>query len=511
MKKNSVVYAHKKHLIIRVMLLLIIFLQCTFAYAKVYRGTITGGFHCGGFLNLCLDAAEPVANSCSDNLQKWYERDPYLSYRGIVEVNLIVNCFQCNQGGEPIKIGGWWSSGTQYPKYSCYTISKKDLGDPDCKNSREGNPCDAATGNKFQEEVDYHSNTLNFVRYYNSLYESESVLGKQWTHHPSLTIADSIKINRPDGKVLEFTNETGAWKSDADITDTLTPIGLSWAYKTHNDDIETYNEDGQLLSITSRSGKTTLYTYTIDHKLEQVTDPFGRSLNFSYDSLGRLITLTTPDNTQIHYVYDDITNNLISVIYPDNTPGDLNDNPRKIYLYENANFPHHLTGMTNENQLRYATWAYNNNGLAILSERANGTEKVEMLYNNDTTTVTDALGHIKTYTFETHYDIVKPKTIQSHYNDGKQLVTKTYHYYPENGWVKEIIDYNGHITYYEYNSRGLITLETQAKGTPDEYHIVTTWHPNYRLPATRSYPDKTVRYDYDNNGQLTATHTTANP
>ncbi|MCU7937922.1 MAG: hypothetical protein KZQ64_04335 [gamma proteobacterium symbiont of Bathyaustriella thionipta] len=376
----------------------------------------------------------------------------------------------------------------------------------------DGNPCDAASGNKFQTEIDYKSSSFNFVRYYNSLYATQSDLGNQWTHHylGSLTIGETIQVHRPNGKILKFINNADTWLSDADIKETLTPVGLNWEYKTNNDTIETYNDVGQLQTITTRDGKTTHFTFNAIGLLEQISGPYGRTLGFIYDTSNRLITLTTPENTQIHYAYSDVNNHMISVTYPDNTPGDLTDNPQKIYHYEDAIYPNHLTGITDENGIRYATYAYNYPGLAILTEHANQAEKVELVYNADgTTTVTDALGRIKTYTFETHYGLRKPTSIQYTYNDGQQLITKTqsYLYYPENGWLKQITDYEGYITYYEYNTRGLITLETQAKGTLEEYSITTTWHPNYRLPASRTYPDRTETYSYDSTGQLINTLT----
>jgi len=394
-------------------------------------------------------------------------------------------------------------------------VSQKAFGTSDCSNSIEGNPCDASTVNKFQSEVDYTSNSLNFIRYYISLDETQSVLGKQWTHHylASLTISESIKVNRHDGKVLEFYNDLGNWVSDADIIETLTQVGSNWIFKTSDDSIESYNNNGQLLSIKSRNGKVTQFTYNANGLLEQVTGHYGRTFGFSYDVSNRLITLTTAENTQIQYSYDDVTNNLISVTYPDDTPGDLNDNPGKIYHYEDTNFPHHLTGITDENNIRYASWAYNDSGLVILSEHANSAEKVDLVYNlNETTTVTDALGRIKTYTFENYYGLRKPSSIQYDYHDGTQAVTKSkiYTYYPENGQVKEINDYNGNVTYFEYNSRGLVTLKTQAKDTPEQYTVTTSWHPEYRLPESRTYPDRTETYSYDSNGRLIKTHTSSN-
>ncbi len=402
----------------------------------------------------------------------------------------------------------------EYPTYcnmrgSCFN-DDKNMGSIDCP-SKVGNPCNASTGNKFQVEVDYQSNSLGFIRYYNSFTDSQSTLGNQWRHsyHGSLTIDDRIKVNRPDGKILEYKNLSDVWTPDADIKDTLTSVNTNWEYKTTDHTIETYNSDGQLLKIETIDRRITQYHYN-NGQLELITDPYGRTLTFIYDNSNRLSTLTTPENTQIHYLYDEL-DNLVQVIYPDLTPNDLNDNPRKQYHYENTRYPRRLTGITDENNNRYATWAYNINGLAILSEHANSAEKVALVYNTDeTTTVTDALGRIKTYTFETHYGLRKPTTIQYSYNDGKQLITKTktYTYYPENGQVKEVTDYNGNITYFEYNERGLITLETQAMGTPDEYFISTTWHSEYRLPATRTYPDRTETYSYNSKGQLINTQIT---
>lgn len=362
--------------------------------------------------------------------------------------------------------------------------------------------------------MDYSSNSINFVRYYNSLFESQSVLGKQWKHNylASLTIAETIiQVNRQDGKILEFHNESGIWMSDADVTETLAQVDSTWEFKTTDDRIERYNDRGQLLSSTSRNSQVTQYHYNANDLLAQITGPFGRTLGFAYDISRRLISLTTAENTQIHYSYD-TNNNLISVTYPDNTPGNLTDNPYKIYHYEDVNFPHHLTGITNENGIRYATWSYNNNGLAILSEHANSAEKVELVYNSDgTTTVTNSLGQVKTYTFETQYGIRKPGSIRYDYDDGQQAVVKTqaYTYYSENGQLKTVTDYNDYVTYFEYNSRGLVTLKTLAQGTTEEYTISTTWHQDYRLPAARIYPDKTEIYNYDSYGRLMTTQTTA--
>jgi hypothetical protein len=42
----------------------------------------------------------------------------------------------------------------------------------------------------------------------------------------------------------------------------------------------------------------------------------------------------------------------------DATPADQNDDPTRVYHYEDPRFPHHLSGLTDENSGRFATWAY---------------------------------------------------------------------------------------------------------------------------------------------------------
>ena len=98
--------------------------------------------------------------------------------------------------------------------------------------------------------------------------------------------------------------------------------------------------------------------------------------------------------------------------YPDDTPLDESDNPVRYYLYEDPNFPHALTGIVDENNVRFATWAYDAQGRAILSEHAGGADRVELSYNADgSTTVTDALGAARAYGFTTLQGVVKPTSV----------------------------------------------------------------------------------------------------
>lgn len=45
------------------------------------------------------------------------------------------------------------------------------------------------------------------------------------------------------------------------------------------------------------------------------------------------------------------------------------------YHYEKTQYPNLLTGITNENAVRFVTWTYDDKGLAISSKNANETNK----------------------------------------------------------------------------------------------------------------------------------------
>jgi len=68
---------------------------------------------------------------------------------------------------------------------------------------------------------------------------------------------------------------------------------------------------------------------------------------------GKLSSVT--DGLGVEYVYEfEVNDNLVAVLYPDATPNDVADNPRRIYHYENTQYPNHLVGIPDENGDYYA-------------------------------------------------------------------------------------------------------------------------------------------------------------
>ena len=306
--------------------------------------------------------------------------------------------------------------------------------------------------------------------------------------------------------------------------------------------MERYNSNGRLISITDRSGRTQTLTYsctTVSAScpvvtpasiapaaglLIRVSDYAGRSLSFTYNAKFQLTTLTDPAGHVTRYGYD-TDGNLATVTYPDDTPADLIDNPKKTYLYgelthtANVSQPHALTGVLDENQVRYATYRYDASGTAISTELAGGVDKYQLTYALNSTSVTDPLNSVYSTSLQTLLGVLKP-TGQSQPAGSGCAASASALGYDANGNVARRTDFNGNVSCYAYDlSRNLetIRLEGLASGsscpadlsayTPpagsQERKISTQWHPTFRLPIKVTEPGLETTYSYNDKGEVT--------
>jgi len=390
----------------------------------------------------------------------------------------------------------------------------------------KGNPINIGTGNKFQIELDYTSpikGGLQYRRYYNSFgrgLKTRYSLG--WSADYWQRISQTINPNfatvtRPDGRILQFEFRDNSWIKDPDVVEKLEEITdgkgnrTGWLLTTADDTVEEYAIDGvgRPIKITDRNGFATTLEYNLSvaegfdglsNSLDRVTDPFGRTLTFHYDTEFHLIYVIDPDGNKINYSRD-ANGNLISVTYPDETPADSNDNPKRLYHYEDTNFLNYLTGITDETSARFATWGYDAQGRAIFSEHAGGVERIDITYNSDgSVTVTDSRGLIQIYNFEIQHGVAKIAQVSGGPcpNCG-QIQNMTY---DANGFVASRTDFNDNVTTFVNDSRGLQTSRTEAVGTPEERTITTEWHPTFRLPIRITEPGKITTFTYDAQGRL---------
>lgn len=332
-----------------------------------------------------------------------------------------------------------------------------------------------------------------------------------------------------------------------------------WRYITADDDVELYDASGKLLSITHRGGRVETLVYSdgtsgtgggfvLDADgnatasvlpvglLIRVSDEAGRSLKFGYDASSRVVKMTDPAGGVFHYRYD-AANNLASVTYPDATPDDLSDNPKKTYLYNEpaltsgANLPYALTGIIDEHGTRYASYGYDASGRAISSEHAGGAERVTLNYSvdpntnngNGTTIVTDARNTARTYNFQTILGVVKNTGVSQPGGSGCGPAASNLTY-DANGNIATRTDFNGNQTRFSYDlARNLETSRTEGLtsagvNTSATRTTQTEWHANFRLPTkiteALGQPEQRVTtFSYDSvsgnvlNKTLTATAT----
>ena len=302
--------------------------------------------------------------------------------------------------------------------------------------------------------------------------------------------------------VSASSSTNGSWVNKLDASVSLEEVGNDFVFTDRNDTEETYNDVGQLLSIKYRNGQTETLSYNLtvpqggdgdDSTLDKVTGPFGHAITFTYNVDGQLATVVTPDGT-FTYAYD-TNGNLETVTRPDTKVRE--------YHYEDTTFTDYLTGITDENLDRFATWSYDTEGRAISSEHAGGKERVDLIYNaNGTTTLNMANGASRTYTYTTEQGQRKLSSLSGDVCGscpGGDIKSRTY---DANGYLDEVTDWNNNVTQTVRNTEGLTTSLVEAKGSTEQRTTTTTWHADYRIPTQIVSPKHTTDFTHDPDGNV---------
>jgi len=447
----------------------------------------------------------------------WYSCTvSYVTKTGVKVNNQLITWIYpvCAETNPPYKPSGYNNS---CPIFDT-NPGPKNLAPPPCGSV--GNPINPATGDKYQTEIDYQgSGKLGFSRHYHSSVIAQTgSVGSLWQHNYENRIYSDgntiARIMRATGEqVIYKPNANGVWLSDGDINNPLIhSADGGWQLTTANDEVETYDANGNLSTIKDRSGYTQTLSYSavpttnplMAGLLISVTDTYNHTLTFSYDSYSRINTLTDSSGNIIQYGYD-TNNNLVSVAYPDSTVRTYRYN--EAAYTAGANLPHALTGIIDENNNRYATYSYDANGKAISTEHAGGIEKYRLNYGSNVTTITDALGTNYSRNFTTILGVLK-STDQSQPGGsgcGASASTLTY---DANGNVASRTDFNGNRSNYRYDlTRNLETSRTEgltATGTttPATRSTTTEWHPSFRLPVKITTANLETTYAYTSQGDI---------
>lgn len=325
------------------------------------------------------------------------------------------------------------------------------------------------------------------------------VLSTLSTPGSSLT---EVLAYRDDGHVVAFTSNDQSFAAEPGSGYQLLSSG-NYQLIDDQDNVETYNPSGKLLSIADRDGNVLALAYNASTGLlTSVTDFYGLALTFTYDSQNRLQTVVIPNNSSVQYAY--------------NSAGDLStvtnlDGSTRQFQYSDPHWPTGLSGVVDESTNTEFTLAYDSQGRVVSSTLGGVSSSLRLTYNSDgSTTETDPLGAVRTFASLQvgEHEFNSAVSGAPCYACGYVAATT----YDAGGFPATETDFNGTVTAHTYDdSRGLEISRTEGSGTSAARTITTQWNVMYRLPTLISVyaggsatgtPLRTTSFSYDGTGNL---------
>lgn len=390
---------------------------------------------------------------------------------------------------------------------------RKEKGDPDgaqatggavvCK--AVGDPINAAAGNLFEAETDYQDPDGEFrvVRYYNSIDGQWGFSNTTWLF---LGSSGAVTIHFDDGHSSLFTIENGVATPEPTEHGRLEQVSGQWVYTSTSNEELFFDATGRLAVRHQPNGlaQTFSYAYNPDYTtVVTATDSKGHTMTWTYSLNGQPVQLTAGD-LRIDYTWND-TDQFVSELTKVEITRASHTSTRN-YIYADARNATRLTGIVDERGVTYSTWTYDDQGRATSSQHAGGADQTTLTYNSDgTTTVTNALGHSVTFTYEVIQGTKRITHIAGQPTASCPASNSSYTYTAD-GQVQTMTDAMGHVTAYTYDALGREVSRVEAQGTPQERTIATTWNATWPyLRESVTTADRVTTYGYDDEGRLTST------
>ncbi len=418
---------------------------------------------------------------------------------------------------------------------------------PSCSPGQPGvtvaNPVAVATGAKIQSEIDLAGapdGTMRIVRTYRSLRAGGvgQSAGQGWSFSFDRNFALVFSLTNPqnrtpqgatgsfgDGSSFDFYRQSsGNYVSRSDKRETLSSLSPAfddWALTRRDGGIERFKKiNGQFLLVSShsRDGVVQRYSYGPDNKLATIADTRGRTLRVTW--IGDTVASITGPTISVRYGYELAkasegselagTERLATVDYHN---ADGAPYATRRFHYEDPNYHHLLTGITDENDVRFATYAYNAAGQAVLSEHACGVNRYTFAYPaKEKRIITDPLGTQRQVevTYRPPGGLVSSVSQPAGSGCGPGSSNLTY---DSSGRLSSSTDFNDKKTCFITDpARGLITSEVTGLGVTaacptsssdpiaaSSRRITRKWHPDIALETAVASAKQIIRYVY--NGQ----------
>ncbi|WLQ11863.1 hypothetical protein O5O45_19220 [Hahella aquimaris] len=367
-----------------------------------------------------------------------------------------------------------------------------------------GNPVNALSGGKYQNEKDIEM-PLGFdvARYY---FFDNSIGKWGFSFDYSLTISDNeIKVNFPDSKVFTYVDSgQNNWVTDSNIAYDLNRVNngeVVWVLSGNDGNRYNFNLSGKLISVITRDLKELDISIHPDIQRPVQLQALGVIVDILYNEQSRVASISSSDGQTVNYEYD--SQGRLFKVSRFNAEGAFT----KTYHYEHEIFSTALTGITDELGIRFATWEYDYIGRVTKSYHADKAELFQFDYSkadnasNPSVKITNPLGKISTYYYK-YINGVRTLTQIEGDATANCAGANTSYTYDANGYVDLVTDWEGNITDYDYNERGLEVKRIEAKGAPEERVTLTEWHPTLRLPTKITEPGRITEFTYDDDGKL---------
>ncbi|WP_460417577.1 DNRLRE domain-containing protein [Planifilum fimeticola] len=303
-------------------------------------------------------------------------------------------------------------------------------------------------------------------------------------------VADLIAKTSPEGRKFTFTyDDQGNLLSVTDPKGNTTPEADDYTTKY------TYYDNGLLKTETDANGNVTTYGdpeasdfgYDPNGYPKKITDALDKTTTFTYDERGNVTSITDAKGKKSTYTYDIFKRPLISRVPKDQEKGEMIETPAPVYD-KNDN----VTQRTMPNGAVY-TYTYDKADQLIVTTEPKDTDTSP---ERKTTFEYDLVGNLKKQT--------EPKgNLTSDPDDN----TVTYDYDPVDQLVK-VTNSLGHKITYEYDNTGNLVKVTEPKGNettedPDDYVTTYTYDLNHRVTKVTDTKGHSVEYTYDHDGNRT--------
>jgi RHS repeat-associated protein len=403
-----------------------------------------------------------------------------------------------------------------------------------------GNPVQVASGAKVQTETDLLAglgNALQVNRTYRSLHKNwkgqSAGVGWSFSFDRDFTIdrgiynssVPTVMGSFGDGSVFAFNPRSdGTFVSRYDKRVSLKALNSAyddWLLTTSDGRVERYKKTGdafKIISSHSADGDAVTYSYDTENRLVLIADSTGRTVRIGWHGV-EVDSIDGP-NGGVRYEYEQapvpgqaaITGMArLEVVHFHDGDGKLGASKR--YHYENEWNRYLLTGITDENGARFATYAYDAFGSTVLSEHAGGVGRYTFDYSSESARrITDPLGTERSMNVSYLFGDTRGRiTAESQPGGAGCTAGANARTYAADGDLASSTDFNGQKTCFVTDSaRGLETRRIAGLAASANCPVgvsdissktarmtSTQWHPDWPIKSALAEANRITTYIFN--------------